>query len=68
MSPALYDATQPLLPGLDISRDIAKVIALAVAQAAINAGVADEASVDDLKAKIAQRMWSPSYPQLANRD
>ncbi len=67
MSPALHDSTQPLLPGLDASRDIAKVIALAVSKAAIQAGVADDTSEDELKIKIAKRMWSPNYPQISTR-
>ncbi|MFF7445594.1 MULTISPECIES: oxaloacetate-decarboxylating malate dehydrogenase [unclassified Streptomyces] len=55
------DAT-PLLPPLAGMRDAAREIALAVAQAAVEDGVAPEATEDELREAIARTQWTPRYP------
>jgi malate dehydrogenase (oxaloacetate-decarboxylating) len=51
----------PLLPPLGRMRDAAREVALAVALAAVDEGVAPEASEADLRAAIAEAQWVPQY-------
>ncbi|MFJ4200038.1 NAD-dependent malic enzyme [Streptomyces sviceus] len=51
----------PLLPPLASMRDAAREIALAVAQAAVEDGVAPEAAESDLREAIAAAQWTPRY-------
>ncbi|MFF1303667.1 NAD-dependent malic enzyme [Streptomyces sp. NPDC058307] len=54
------DAT-PLLPPLASMRDAAREIALAVARAAVEDGVAPEATEAELRDAIAEAQWTPRY-------
>ena len=51
----------PLLPSLNNAQDIAKKIAVAVAQTAIDEGLADHPPKINLKAYIEQIFWEPCY-------
>ncbi|MEU0026829.1 NAD-dependent malic enzyme [Streptomyces sp. NPDC006335] len=55
------DGATPLLPPLASMRDAAREIALAVARAAVEDGVAPEATEDELREAIAQAQWTPRY-------
>ncbi|MFE3031768.1 NAD-dependent malic enzyme [Streptomyces canus] len=55
------DGATPLLPPLASMRDAAREIALAVAQAAVEDGVAPEATESELREAIAQTQWTPGY-------
>jgi malate dehydrogenase (oxaloacetate-decarboxylating) len=60
-SPALADATASLLPPLTDIRRVARHIAKAVAVQAIDDGVADALSSDELDQRINETMWTPQY-------
>jgi malate dehydrogenase (oxaloacetate-decarboxylating) len=62
LSPALRDPDAPLLPPISALRDVAAEVALGVAVAAVEDGVAPERSREDLRARIARARWSPVYP------
>lgn len=66
LSPALKDPTAPLLPGLDASRTIAKIVAKTVVNAAQEAGVADPIDGDALAEVIDIAMWTPTYPHIVS--
>ncbi|MFF3848257.1 NAD-dependent malic enzyme [Streptomyces sp. NPDC002328] len=51
----------PLLPPLARMRDAAREIALAAALAAVEEGVAPEATEDELRAAITRTQWTPDY-------
>ncbi len=55
------DGSTPLLPPLADMRDAAREIALAVAKAAVEDGVAPEAAEAELRAAIAATQWTPRY-------
>jgi malate dehydrogenase (oxaloacetate-decarboxylating) len=55
------DGATPLLPPLASMRDAAREIALAVARAAVEDGVAPEATEDELREAIAKAQWTPRY-------
>ncbi|MDH6514767.1 malate dehydrogenase (oxaloacetate-decarboxylating) [Streptomyces sp. SAI-135] len=55
------DGATPLLPPLASMRDAAREIALAVAQAAVEDGVAPEATEADLREAITRTQWTPRY-------
>ncbi|MFF7639746.1 oxaloacetate-decarboxylating malate dehydrogenase [Streptomyces canus] len=55
------DGATPLLPPLASMRDAAREIALAVAQAAVEDGVAPEATESELREAIAEAQWTPRY-------
>ncbi|MER6287483.1 NAD-dependent malic enzyme [Streptomyces sviceus] len=55
------DGATPLLPPLASMRDAAREIALAVAQAAVEDGVAPEATEAELREAIAEAQWTPRY-------
>ncbi|MGC0343206.1 NAD-dependent malic enzyme [Streptomyces sp. SLBN-8D4] len=55
------DGATPLLPPLASMRDAAREIALAVAQAAVEDGVAPEATESELREAIAETQWTPRY-------
>ncbi|MGW0421487.1 NAD-dependent malic enzyme [Streptomyces sp. NPDC003015] len=55
------DGATPLLPPLGSMRDAAREIALAVAQAAVEDGVAPEATEAELREAIAKAQWTPRY-------
>ncbi len=60
-SPALKDPAASLLPSLKIIREVGRHIAKAVAAAAIEAGVADSVTPDEIDQRIEQTMWKPEY-------
>lgn len=68
MSPALKDNTAPLLPGLDIVRDVSVNVASKVIRAAMKDDLATEKGIpdndDDLKEWIREQMWNPEYRPL----
>jgi malate dehydrogenase (oxaloacetate-decarboxylating) len=68
LSPALHDPHQTLLPALDQSRFVAKIVATAVANAAIQAGVASATSEQELSHRIDALMWNPQYPTITSRE
>ncbi len=61
LSPALSDPHGPLLPPISALRDVADHVALAVACAAVEDGVAPQRDEDDLRERIARARWSPEY-------
>lgn len=63
-SPALKDPTASLLPSLTIIRDVGRSIARAVAQAAIDAEVADSLTAEEIDQRIEETMWKPEYKSL----
>jgi len=60
-SPKLQDAKANLLPDLDQIQEISKIIALKVAQAAIQDGVAPPVDVETLQRSIEANFWKPEY-------
>lgn len=68
MSPALKDNTAPLLPGVEIVRDVSVNVASKVIRAAVKDGLATEKGIpddnEDLKEWIREQMWNPEYRPL----
>ncbi|KAK4160188.1 putative mitochondrial NAD-dependent malic enzyme precursor [Cladorrhinum sp. PSN259] len=68
LSPALKDDTAPLLPGVEIVRDVSVMVARKVIQAAVEEGVATEEEIPkdegDLDEWIREQMWNPAYRPL----
>ncbi|VBB71321.1 Putative mitochondrial NAD-dependent malic enzyme precursor [Podospora comata] len=68
LSPALKDDTAPLLPGVEVVRDVSARVARKVIQAAVEEGVATEQGIpeneDDLGEWIKEQMWKPVYRPL----
>lgn len=60
-SPKLKDTQADLLPNLDCLQSISKQIALKVALAAIEDGVAPKVSVEELQLAIERNFWTPQY-------
>lgn len=60
-SPKLKDPQADLLPNLDCLQSISKQIALKVALAAIEDGVAPKVSVEELQLAIERNFWTPQY-------
>lgn len=60
-SPKLQDPQADLLPSLDSLQTISKQIALKVALAAIEDGVAPKVSVESLQQAIERNFWTPKY-------
>ena len=60
-SPALKDASAPLLPPLTDLRRVAADIALAVGIAAQKDGVAAHVTEDELRARVMATQWTPVY-------
>ncbi|MEV4419047.1 NAD-dependent malic enzyme [Patulibacter sp. NPDC049589] len=63
LSPALTDPHGTLLPPISELRDVADHVALAVALAAVQDGVAPHRDEDDLRERIARARWEPSYAE-----
>lgn len=55
------DGPVPLLPPLSGMRESAREIALAAALAAVEDGVAPQATEDELRKAVAQAQWTPRY-------
>jgi malate dehydrogenase (oxaloacetate-decarboxylating) len=68
MSPALKDPRAPLLPGVDVVRDVSVLVARNVIRAAVDEGVATEEDIpkaeDELDEWIREQMWEPQYRPL----
>lgn len=68
MSPALKDNTAPLLPGVDIVRDVSVNVASKVIRAAVKDGLATEEgipdNIEDVKEWVREQMWNPEYRPL----
>ncbi|KAJ4286651.1 NAD-dependent malic enzyme, mitochondrial [Collariella sp. IMI 366227] len=68
MSPALEDDTAPLLPGVDVVREVSVRVARKVIQAAVEEGVATEKRIpegdEELDGWIMEQMWDPVYRPL----
>ncbi|KAL0935626.1 NAD-dependent malic enzyme [Colletotrichum truncatum] len=68
LSPALKDQTAPLLPGVDVVRDVSVRVARNVIKAAVEEGVATEDGIPDddneLDEWIREQMWTPEYRRL----
>ncbi|KAK4096983.1 malic-domain-containing protein [Parathielavia hyrcaniae] len=68
LSPALKDSTAPLLPGIDVVREVSVKVARKVIQAAVEEGVATQEGIpkDDgeLDAWIREQRWEPVYRPL----
>lgn len=62
-SPKLQDPNADLLPDLSQIQQISKVIAVKVAQAAMDDGVAPVMSLKDVQQKIDDNFWKPEYRQ-----
>ncbi|KTD65457.1 NAD-dependent malic enzyme [Legionella spiritensis] len=60
-SPSRKDSFLPLLPSLDDAQLVAKKIAVAVAQKAIEEGLAQKNQDADLDKLIEERFWEPRY-------
>lgn len=60
-SPKLQDPTANLLPDLDQIQHISKIIALRVAQAAVEDGVAPKVGSEVLQKAIDANFWIPEY-------
>jgi malate dehydrogenase (oxaloacetate-decarboxylating) len=60
-SPIRKDNFAPLLPSLDEAKEVAKDIAIAVAQSAIEQGLARKNKNADLKELIDKVFWEPHY-------
>ena len=61
VSPALKDPQASLLPRLEDMRTVSMHIAKAVAQEAIQQGIADEISADEIEDRLKKVMWVPEY-------
>ncbi|KAL2128737.1 hypothetical protein VTI74DRAFT_8715 [Chaetomium olivicolor] len=68
MSPALQDDTAPLLPGVDVVREVSVRVARKVIQAAVEDGMATEKDIpedeQELDEWIMEQMWDPVYRPL----
>ncbi|KFA48962.1 hypothetical protein S40293_02503 [Stachybotrys chartarum IBT 40293] len=68
LSPALKDPTSPLLPDVNVVRDVSVRVARDVIQAAVKEGVATEKDIPsdaaDLEEWIREQMWEPRYRPL----
>ncbi len=66
-SPALGDADEPLLPRLRDIRDVTRHIARVIALQAQRDAVADAISPEELEARLAANFWIPAYPVLRRK-
>ena len=62
-SPKLQNPDADLLPDLSQIQQISKIIAIKVAQAAMQDGVAPVISLEELQKKIEAKVWKPEYRQ-----
>lgn len=67
-SPALKDETAPLLPGVEVVREVSVSVARKVIQAAVEEGIATQDGIpedeQELDEWIAAQMWDPVYRPL----
>jgi len=64
-SPALKDSSASLLPPLTEIRRVAADIAFAVGIEAQKDGVAPKLGEDELRQRVLEAQWSPTYPSLS---
>ncbi|KAK4129819.1 hypothetical protein N657DRAFT_677388 [Parathielavia appendiculata] len=68
LSPALKDDTAPLLPGVDVVREVSVRVARKVIQAAVEEGVATQEGIPKNDAElvewIREQIWEPVYRPL----
>lgn len=68
LSPALKDDTAPLLPGVEVVRDVSVRVAREVIKTAVQEAVAAEKDIPDndtdLEEWIREQMWEPVYRPL----
>jgi malate dehydrogenase (oxaloacetate-decarboxylating) len=62
-APALENPNEGLVPRMSDVRQVSCKVAFAVGTAAQKEGLAEKTSVEELKQKIADKMWSPAYAQ-----
>jgi len=65
-APALKDPSASLLSSLKDSRRVARDIAFAVGVQAQKDGVAPKLTEDELRRRLFETQWRPSYPNLSN--
>jgi len=65
-SPALKDPSASLLSSLKDSRRVARDIAIAVGLQAQKDGVAPKVTEDELRRRVLETQWTPTYPDLSN--
>jgi malate dehydrogenase (oxaloacetate-decarboxylating) len=63
-SPAIRTAGAPLLPAIEAMQEAAISIAVAVAERAVEEGLTEQKTPDELEAHIRCRIWRPEYPEL----
>jgi malate dehydrogenase (oxaloacetate-decarboxylating) len=61
LSPALKDASAPLLPDIETIRDVSRRVALAVGLEAQKMGLAPDLPEEELSRVIDAKMWQPAY-------
>ena len=66
-APARRDPAGALLPPLSESRQVARTIALAVADAARRGGLAESAQSDDLERLVDDKVWVPEYRPMRRK-
>lgn len=68
LSPALEDETAPLLPGVEVVREVSVRVARKVVMAAVDEGVATERDIptdeETLDEWFREQMWTPKYRPL----
>ena len=64
LSPAQHDPADGLYPPLEDVRSVSRHVALAVAEEAQRAGLAEPTTRTELEQRIARTMWTPRYPRL----
>jgi len=64
-SPALKDSHASLLPPLIAIRHVAAEIAVAVGMQAQKNGVATKISEDELRQRVHETQWTPTYPSIS---
>jgi malate dehydrogenase (oxaloacetate-decarboxylating) len=62
-SPARQDPTDSLYPRLEVVRDVARDVAIAVAREAQRSGIAPPTTLDELTQRVKAKMWEPVYPR-----
>jgi malate dehydrogenase (oxaloacetate-decarboxylating) len=67
-SPALKDSSASLLPALADLRKVAVQIAIAVGLEAQKAGIAPQATEEEVRQQVVSTQWNPAYPSFATTD
>jgi malate dehydrogenase (oxaloacetate-decarboxylating) len=66
-SPARKDPNASLYPEIEGVREVAHRVALAVGKAAMQVGVAEPTSEEELERRITAMMWRPQYLRLKHK-